>query len=851
MKKIWTKALPHVVAMLIFAAIAALFFAPQYQGKSLSQGDVVQHSGMGRDIKDHVKQYGEHPQWSGNAFSGMPAYQIDMNYDGRYVKMVTDNVYFLGQPAAFLFVAMAGFYLMLLMFGVNPWVAIIGGVGYGLSSYFPIILHAGHITKMMAMCWVAPLIGAIYYTYRRHLWLGALLAGVFASIEISTSHPQISYYFLFAIVGLIVWQFVVALRGGWLRRFWLASAALLGAAVLAVGSNVVQLYYVASYTAVSTRGASELVDGGSADGSADGSVKDDNKTSGLDKDYATAWSYGIGETLNLFIPNFAGGASRGGFSDDGVVASSLEKYNAKRLATQLPGYWGDQPFTEGPVYLGAVMVFLFVLGLFVVRGGMRWWIVGVSVLSLMLAWGHNLMWFSSWFLDYFPMYNKFRSVSMILVLVQWAVPLLGVVALDRVICVFAVGSGSNSSSSPSSSSSSSCVDKCGTEVFGGVLSREAVVRGINLALYIVGGVALLSAVVLPSVLDFSSAGDRFIGVPDDVVAAMQVERASLLRVDALRSLALVVVAWGLLTAYCRGWIRRVALLGIIGVCVCVDLYNVDRRYLRVEDFKPVRAALGISMSPESAEILKDTTNYRVANFSLDPFKDATTSYYHRSVGGYHAAKMRRYQDLIDRHLSRNNMAVYDMLNTKYFITKEGLIENPNAAGNAWFVPSVRWVDGASAELAALDSGFNARQVAVVDERFESSFGAAISAASSAGSSVAAADSGAQIELVSYRVNELVYRYRAAQAGVAVFSEIYYPQGWSVYVDGEPASYFRADYVLRAMVLPAGEHTVEWRFAAPNFQLVVWITRLCSLVLLLGVVGIIVFYGVKKLRKDEK
>lgn len=819
MKKILTKALPHVVALLIFAAVSALFFAPQFEGKSLRQGDVVQHAGTVRDIQLHKQLYGEHPQWAGTMFSGMPSYLLDMNYDGRYVKVAADNLYFLGQPTSFLFLAMAGFYLMLLMFGVGPWVAIVAAVGYGLSSYFPIIIGAGHITKMMAMCWVAPMIGSIYYAYASRRWVGVVLAGIFAAIEISCSHPQITYYFLFAVVGLFIWQFVVAFRVARLRRFFLTSIALVGAAVLAVGANIVQLYYVGQYSADTTRGRSELSVASGEEG---------NRTTGLDKDYATAWSYGVGETLNLFIPNLVGGTSEGGFSTDGAVAQSLQKYDAERLAGQLPGYWGSQPFTSGPVYLGAVMVFLFVFGLFVVRGGLRWWVIGVSILSLALAWGHNMMWFTSWMLDYFPMYNKFRSVSMILVLVQWTVPFLAAIGLERVL---------------------RCVDG---GVFGSTLdlkvdrsplTKEQVMRGLKWALGITGGVALVAALILPSALDFVGASDAVMGLPEDVLAAMQVERADLLRSDGWRSLIIVGLSGGLLFCYLKGWLRWWWMILALGVITCVDLYNVDRRYLKTESFQEHHVSKGMPMSPASKEILRDTTNYRVANFSLDPFKDATTSYYHRSVGGYHAAKLRRYQDLIDRHLSRNNMAVYDMLNTKYFIDKQGgVVVNPHAAGNAWFVDSLLLVGSADQEIAALDTitGFDARQVAVVDSSAFRLSDDVISLASGSFGSLSM-DSSATIELTSYRVNRLTYRSKAAVEGVAVFSEIYYPKGWTVYVDGQPASYFRADYVLRAMVVPAGDHVIEWRFAAPHFSAIVWITRISSLILLVGL-GVICLYG---------
>lgn len=798
--KFFKKSLPHVVALVVFAAITMLFFMPQYSGKSLRQLDMVQYWGMGKDIVEHRDLHGEDPQWTGNAFSGMPAYMVEMDYPGRLVKQLTDNVYFMGQPAAYMFLAMAGFYLMLLLFGVNPWLAMVGGVGYGLSTYFPIIIGAGHVTKMMAMCWVAPLIGSIYYAYRRNRYLGALLAGIFAAIEISCSHPQITYYFLFAILGLVIVEVVRAYKSRLWRQFTLTTLTLMGAAVLAVGANLVQLYYVNSYTSDSTRGPSELTASSTS-----------NTTSGLNKDYATAWSYGKGESFNLFIPNLVGGGSHSGFQKDGPVAESLKKYNAQSIATQLPGYWGDQSFTEGPVYLGAVMVFLFVLGLFVVGGAMRWWMVGVTALSLMLAWGHNFMWLSDLFLDYFPMYNKFRSVSMILVLVQWTVPLLGIWGLN--------------------------------EILNGRVEAKKLDRSLKWSLAITGGFALFAAFVLPSFLSFSSVSDTLMKLPDDVVSAMQTERAGMLRGDSLRSLLFVVLAAVAVWVYSKGYVKSTVMVSSLLLFTLVDLYNVDKRYLPDTKYHPVQTAKTMSMTDNDKQIRQDTTNYRVANFSVDPFTDASTSYFHRSVGGYHAAKLRRYQDLIDAHLTKQNMAVYDMLNTKYIIAPDGVHQNQSAAGNAWFVEDVVFVDNANQEITSLgEPAWNPRNKAFVDRRFEGQL---------KGMTTPVVDSSSSIALTNYKVNHLTYKSSAREPQVALFSEIYYDKGWTAYVDGTRVPYFRADYVLRGMVVPAGDHTIEWRFAAPNFALLVGITATCSLILLLGALGMIVYQLVVAVRKSRK
>lgn len=797
--KFLKKVLPHLVALLVFGSVSAMFFSPQYSGKALGSHDMLQHNGMKQDIEEHVAAYGEHPQWAGRMFSGMPAYLIDMNYDGRYVKNVADKVYFIGQPAAFLFVAMATFYLMLIMFGVNPWLAIVGGLGYGLSTYFPIIIAAGHITKMMALAWIPALIGSIGYAYRKNCWLGGALSGFFASIVISTSHPQILYYFLFVILAMAINEFVKAYKKRAIKGFVVTSAVLLLAGGLAIGSNAVQLYYVADHSSETIRGKSELTQK-----DAQGVV-----SSGLDKDYATAWSYGIGESFNLFIPRLMGEGSGSGFAKDGEVAQSLQKYEASHIAPQLPSYWGDQPITNGGVYIGALLVFLFVFGMFTLQGYKKWWIFGAMTLALVLAWGHNAMWLTDVFLDYMPLYNKFRVPSMILVVLEFGIPLLAILALQK--------------------------------LFNEVVDAKKIEKALYYSLGICGGFALFAALILPSFLSFSGASDGQMSLPEDVVAAMQMERADMLRSDALRSLLFVVLGASVIFAYIKNWVKSTYVIAGLAVLVVVDLYSVDRRFVQTDDFTPKHQALAITPTEADKQILTDTTNFRVANFTKDPFSDATTSHFHRSVGGYHAAKLRRYQDLIDQHLRKNNMAVYDMLNTKYFITEKGAMVNENALGNAWFVDSIAFVPNADSEINALGDGFNAAKVAIVDNRFKEQFNGV----------EPWVDSTAQIALTNYKVNHLTYSYSADKEGVVVFSEIYFKKGWSAKIDGVETPYFRADYVLRGVVVPAGKHTIEWTFTAPHFNLIVNITRICSLILILSTIILLTFIAIKAFKKQTE
>lgn len=842
-KQSWfkVKVLPHLVAVTVFAAVTALFFLPQFEGKALSQTDMVQVTGMRQDIQEHIDKYGEHPQWAGRAFSGMPSYLLDMNYEGRWVKNVADQFYILGKPASWIFIAMAGFYLMLLMFGVNPWLGIIGGLAYGLSSYFVIIIGAGHITKMMALAWIPPLLGSVWYAYRKNMWLGAVLTGLFASVEISTSHPQIVYYFFFAILALAINELVRAYKQKLLPRFAKVSGLLLLAAALAVGSNIVQLYYVADYSMESTRGKSELTDA---------TVDPANQTSGLDRDYATEWSYGKLETLNLLVPNLYGGGHD--FAENGEVAEALKQFGVKKgVAENLPSYWGPQRFTEGPVYVGAVMIFLCVLGLFVLRGRDKWWILAVSIIAVMLAWGRYFMGFTNLFLDYVPMYNKFRTVSMILVIVEWSVPLLGILGLQRIWKHMSSHTGPG-------------------ELDGRVeLTDSRVMRGLGWSVGIVGGLCLLIALIGPMFSSFSWDRDEEILVQtfglngddpqtkqireaflDEMAPAMAAERESLMRRDGFRSLAFVLLAAGLVWLYCKRKVREAILVAGLGILVVADLFTVDKRYLPADRFGPKRKALTVAMTEADRLILQDQSDYRVANFSMlpaaSPFEDATTSYYHRSIGGYHAAKLGRYNDLIGHQLMKQNWAVYDMLNVKYVIRTDPqtgqlyVEQNPAACGSAWFVDTVERVDTPDQEIAALDD-FDPSTTAVVDQQ---KFGAQLEGLQ------LQSDSAASILLTDYRVNRLTYQTRSDREGLVVFSEVYYPKGWTATIDGTVADYFRADYVLRAMRIPAGEHTIEFSFAAPHFGLLVWITRISSLVLLLGAAGLIVGLVMQKRKENH-
>ncbi len=794
--------LPYVVAPVVFLLASILYFAPQLEGKKLQMHDVTQYVGSSKDIEDHVEKYGEDPQWTGNSFSGMPSYMIDFKVPAWIIRHASKiPLRALGEPAILIFMAMLCFWLMTLMWKINPWVGIIPALAYGFSTYTILIIGAGHISKVWAMAYAPLLMGTIVYTYRGgHMWLGAALAALAASLEISANHPQITYYFLLVIAALVINEAVCAARRGTLRRFWKATGALAIAAVFAVGSNFAPLYYTAQHAADTTRGGSELTaEGGPA-------------YDGLDLAYATAWSYGRTESLNMLVPNLKGGSSSGQFPSGGKYAEALSRYGLSTSDLPLGTYWGDQPGTAGPTYIGAVVVFLALLGMFVLKGPQKWWLAAVSLLALFLAWGSNMMWFTELCFKALPGYNKFRAVSTALVIVQWALPVLAALTL--------------------------------MELWRGGIPDQKLRRGIAWSAGLAGGTALILALAGGRLFGFEAPeeyaalhdmavqaglGDREAGYfAGTLIEGMRADRAAMLRTDSWRTLLFVLVSAGTILLLQRGRLKRGAFAAIFAVLVVFDLATIDIRYLGYKDFVPERRTQ-IYPTEADKEILADTEpGFRVANLSLNTFSDATTSYFHRSVGGYHGAKLRRYQDLIDRHLSTMNTEAYDMLNTKYFIIPDRTtgrltaMQNPDANGAAWFVEEVRSADSPDEEIDALYDTDTRRTAVIAREDAER---LAVRGT---------ADTTARISLTDYRANRLVYEYESATDALAVFSEIYYDKGWTAYVDGVETPHLRADYVLRAMELPAGRHTVEFRFRAPHFRAASAVTLVCSVVILLAV-----------------
>ena len=808
-KKRWVAA---AAALAVFLLVSVLYFAPQFRGEVLPQHDVLQYEGMSRDIYQTREATGEDPQWTGGMFSGMPAYLINVAYPAQLIKNTVGRITrLIDTPAGFLFFAMVSMWLMLLVCGVDPWVGIVPALAYGLSTYFLLIIGAGHVTKMWALVYAPLMMGGAWMTLRGNLWAGAAVTALAASLEIGANHPQITYYFLLAMAAFWISEGIVALRERHLKEFLRRTAVLAAAGLLAVGSNFSPLWYTARHAKETIRGGSELA-------AAAETQNPESSDRGLDLDYATAWSYGRSETLNLLVPDFMGRDSGMTFPSDGQVAATANEYGLRGVERQLPAYWGTQPYTAGPTYLGAAALFLAVLGALLVRGRNRWWIVAVCAVMLLLAWGRNFMAFTELAFKLLPGYDKFRTVSMTLVVVQWAVPLLGAMALMR--------------------------------LWRGDVPRKRLLRALAWAGGVTGGLCLLLAVAGGSLFDFgrgestvlmtdqlhqlfqSNGMQEYIDRGMDVEmgeaigAAMAADRAAMMQADAWRSLLMIALAAGGVALFAFGRIRRGGLVALLGGVVLLDLVPVDLRFLSSEDFVSPRRRQITATAADKAILADRTPGFRVLNLTVSPFNDATTSYFHRSVGGYHGAKLARYQDLIDRYLSQLDEGVLDMLNTRYLILpgEEGQPVaqlRTTANGAAWFVDRLVTAEDARQEIDLLGKT-DLKTTAVIAARDLPL--AQLPAA-------AAADTlpGRSIALVEYHANRLRYEYSTPAEAVAVFSEIYYDKGWTATIDGEEAPAFRADYVLRAMRLPAGTHVVEWRFRAPGWRAAEAVTGSCSVV----------------------
>jgi hypothetical protein len=777
------------------------------EGKQIRQGDIIQFQGMSKEIKDFRQAEHEEALWTNVMFGGMPAYLISVRYPSNLLRHIDRIISLnLNIPAKHLFLTMLGFYLLLVVgFRVDPYLSIAGAIAFGFSSYFFIIAVAGHNSKAHAIAYMAPVMLGIILSYRgKYLW-GGVLTGLFLGLQIAAGHPQITYYTLLMVLVFGVVWLIEIIREKSYAGFLKSLGVLIVAVFLAVGANITNLWLTYEYGKVSIRGQSELTS------------ELENRTTGLDKDYIlNDYSYGIDETFNLLIPNFKGGASTG-FDLNSETYQEFRRNNipnARQMVEGLPlAYWGNQRGTSGPVYIGAVVIFLFVLGLFQLKGRQKWWLVAVVILSIVLAWGKNFRPVSEFFINYIPGYNKFRTVSMILVLAEFAMPLLAILTVAK--------------------------------LFQEEVIRKTWLRSLKWAVYIVGGICLFFALFPGLLFNFSAPIDEQLitaGWPSQFIDAIHEDRERLLRMDAFRSLVMVLLAAGLLVGFLYGKIKKYYLIIGLAFLFLIDMWPVNKRYISNDDFT-TRREVRQPFQPTAADatILQDPDpHYRVFNLTQDPFNEARTSYFHKSIGGYHGAKLRRYQELIEHHIGQNNMNVLNMLNTKYFIVpgddnRPQAQRNPGALGNAWFVSKARWVANADEEMEALND-FNPSEEAIIDRRFESMVNGF----------AATVDTAAYIALVDYKPNELLYESRSDQSHLAVFSEIYYDKGWRAYLDGEPVPHFRVNYVLRSMVIPPGQHEIRFEFHPRAYFTGEKISLISSLLLIILFVGMVVY----ELKKSE-
>lgn len=821
------KLLPDLIAILAFVLLSfAYFFPADIENRILFQHDTAAGAGAGQEVKEYYEQTGERSRWTNSLFGGMPMYQIAPSYDSTKSLQWVQKAYqlFLPDYVCLTFMLMLGFYILLRVFGIPVWLAGLGGIMWTFSSYFFILISAGHIWKFITLAYVPPTIAGIVLAYRGKLLWGGILTALFVALQITSNHVQMSYYFFFVILFFVGAYFEKAWRTKTLPQFFKASAVLIVAALVGIAANVSNLYHTYAYSKETMRGKSELVQTGDA-------AK--QTSSGLDRDYITQWSYGIDETLTLLVPNFKGGASAALSQSETAMSKANPMYSS--LYGSLTQYFGTQPMTSGPVYVGAFVLFLFVLGCFIVKGPLKWALIGATFFSIVLSWGKNFMPLTDFFIDYVPLYNKFRAVSSILVIAEFTIPLLAIFALKRLL------------EEPE------------------ILKQEKKPLGISLLL--TAGIALLLAVAPGSIgsgyvpaqeaqMLQNAVNQQMIPANElsGILANLGEMRAELVSSDALRSFIIIGIGCSLLWLYASGKLRSSLTIAGITILCLADMWGVNKRYLNDAQFVPHSIRTETFTKTNTDElILQDTSlDYRVLNFATSTFDDNNTSYWHKSVGGYHPAKLRRYQEMIEHHISPEMQAAYkaiataggemdsvdankfrilNMLNTKYFIFPAGQqrqtvpILNPHAYGNAWFVNKVQYVNNANEEIDVLDS-IIPTETAVVDARFKDVL---------KGTTESYKDSLSSIRLTSYAPNRLTYETNNAQDGIAVFSEIYYPDGWHVTIDGQPAELARADYILRTMYVPAGQHTIEMRFDPTSLHVTEGIAYGALALLVIGII----------------
>jgi len=798
MKQIFKNISTEILIIALFIIIPLLYFSPMLEGKRLVPGDTQKFKGMSKELRDFQEKTGEKTLWTNSMFGGMPTYLISSPQPPKVISFINRILtLFSFRPVSFVFLYLLGFYIALRLFGVNRWLSLAGAFAYGFSSYFFIIIFAGHATKSIALGYLPVIVAGVYYALKKKPLAGCIITGFALALQLINNHLQITYYTLIIVVVMGVFLMIDSIKEKQFNKFIVRVGLLFIPVILAVGVSFAAIITTIEYGEYSIRGESELT-----------YEQNENKTSGLDKDYIlNDYSYGIAETFDLFIPNFVGGSSSNTFGTKSEIYKKLKSYNvpnSRQIVNQLPTYWGPQRYTAGPVYIGAVVIFLFFFGAFLVKGKVKWWLVSITILSILLALGKHFYFLSDFFIDYVPGYNKFRTVSMTLIIAEFAMPLLGIIGLNQFL--------------------------------NGKHTKETFLYAIKWSVIITGGLALIFVLFPGLFFNFSAPLDDSLlqqGFTQELIQALRTDRQQLLKTDAFRSLIFVILTAGSLLAYHYKKISIKVLYFILPALILLDLWTVDKRYLNNDHFSPKqKAEIPYIATKADNEILKDSDpDYRVLDLTVSTFNSARTSYFHKSIGGYHGAKMRRYQELISLYISpeissiittlqgknpssdintaMQNMSILSMLNCKYIIVNgnSSPLKNPYALGACWFVDKYRMVEDADAEISAIGNFIPANE-AIIDKRYRNLIN----------DITIHPDSTAKIHLLEYQPNKLVYESESTYDQMAVFSEIYYPEGWNVTVDGKPADVFRANYVLRSMILPAGHHKIEFKFEPDSYNL---------------------------------
>ncbi len=767
--------LPHILILLGFVVVSLAYFYPVLQGKAIYQNDIVQFIGMSKQQKDFKAETGEETYWTNAAFGGMPTYQLGARYPHNYIKKLDLGLRFLPRPADYLFLYLLGFYVLLLTLKVDYKLSALGALAFGFSTYLIIILGVGHNSKAHAIAYMPLVLSGIVLVFRKKYVVGFLLTTVAMGLELVANHFQMTYYLMFLVIILGIAYLVDAYKKNLLPHYFKSVGIMLAAVILSIALNATNILATSEYVKESKRSKSELTV------NADGSPKADN-SSGLSKDYITQFSYGFAETFNLFIPRFMGGGNAEDVGKDSATYDAFRKLGATTTqsaqeAKRAPMYWGDQPIVEAPAYIGAVVLFLFVFALFLVKGRLKWWLVGGTVFSLLLSYGKNLGFLTDFFIDHVPLYNKFRAVTSIQVLLELCVPVLAVFGLVR--------------------------------LFNDFEKQEEKLKALKYATAITGGLALVFLLFKSSLFDFVGVNDGFYrqNYGQAFVEALKADRKTLFTQDTLRSLVLVLLSAGAIFMFLKEKWKQQWVIAAFAVLILFDLVGVDRRYVNDDDFVP---SIAMNKPFEATEvdnfILKDKSHYRVFDLVSGPSKP---SYFHNSLNGYNAAELRRYSEVFSFYVSKNNLNVLNMLNAKYIVTQDEKgdvfpFKNDEANGSAWFVKSLEKVNSANEEILALDSLDNKNKAIYTAQK--SSFDL-----ESIKTKYVVIDSISNIEIKEVKPNYLKYQSNNENDGFAVFSEIYYPHGWKTFIDGKEVGHMRVNYILRGMPIPKGEHVVEFKF----------------------------------------